>query len=82
MTWRPIVTAPRDGTPVIGWVDSRKGPASGVMYVVWWTERFNAGWCFFDDGRGNIYSVYPSLWQPIPAPPAVERDLTKMEAGK
>jgi hypothetical protein len=67
--WRPIESAPRDGTPVIGWVDSSKGLPSGVMYVVWWREGHDGRWCFFESGRGESYSVYPSFWRPLPAPP-------------
>lgn len=67
--WQPIETAPRDGTPIIGWVESTKGPTSGVMYIVWWRESRHGRWCFFESGYGDSYSVYPSLWQPLPTPP-------------
>jgi hypothetical protein len=76
--WLDISTAPRDGTPVIGWVESSKGPASGVMYVVWWREGHDGRWCFYESGRGESYSVYPSLWQPLPAPPAAQRDMQEV----
>jgi hypothetical protein len=67
--WRPIEAAPRDGTPILGFVESSKGPASGVMYVVWWREGHDGRWCFFESGRGESYSVYPTLWQPLPRMP-------------
>jgi hypothetical protein len=70
VTWQPIETAPRDGSPVIGFVESSKGPVSGVQYVVWWREGQDGRWCFYESGRGESYSVYPSLWQPLPAPPS------------
>ena len=66
--WQPIETAPRDGTPFLGW-------DGGVALVAWvvtaWGRR---GW-----SAGNIDSapeedyedwLEPTHWQPLPAAPA------------
>lgn len=57
--WRPIETAPRDGTEVWGWEDDR-----GSNPMVWVDD---GGWfiTFSDEGAN------PRLWQPLPDPPAI-----------
>lgn len=68
IAWQPIETAPRDGGPILGWSNE------GVMYVCWscgWTAR-DGRWRFFDSGKGETYSFYPTHWMPIPASPEEE----------
>ena len=71
MTWQPIATAPKDGTPIIAYQPGgtyRKGltfPASvGIAY--WWHGNAlnEAGW------NGPLHPRdYPTLWMPVPRPP-------------
>lgn len=62
--WRPIETAPRDGTPILGF----NGAAQTV--VAWWAPGggyWNLVACgaYAEDGEWT-----PTYWQPLPAPPS------------
>lgn len=64
MTWQPIETAPKDGTPILGWSDE------GVAYVCWWRPgRRGTAWAFFYAPDVGTFSFHPTLWQPLPEPP-------------
>lgn len=68
--WKPIETAPRDGTPILvarldkafGWVRgwSRWSGACGIY-----------GWVShgFFDVPGCLGLAHPTHWMPLPAPP-------------
>lgn len=73
--WRPINTAPRDGTPINVWLgDADQDDAT--FYCVRGT-RFSAGWAFHA-GKfrpigglpGIPVSVQPTHWTPVPDGPA------------
>lgn len=71
--WRPISTAPKDGTPVLGYCQPRYidgGPMSFTYCaVVWWRgEKFKDS---FWQWRlhNNDSAAEPTHWQPLPAPP-------------
>lgn len=73
MMWQPIETAPRDGTPILGYA------AAGVMYVCW---ARTGRWIFFDDGRGSRLHFFPTHWMPLSAPPPEHRfDRLAQELG-
>lgn len=58
--WQPIETAPKDGAAVLTVV------AGKIPFVAWWCggNEYGGFW------RGDAgYRVYPSHWQPLPAPP-------------
>lgn len=58
--WQPIETAPKDGAAVLTVV------AGKIPFVAWWCggDEYGGFW------RGDAgYRVYPSHWQPLPAPP-------------
>lgn len=55
--WRPISTAPRDGTAVLAWDVDAKEPCV-VVFDGCWVERYG-GW------RVGFH-----YWMPLPAPPA------------
>jgi hypothetical protein len=60
--WRPIETAPKDGTEVLVYVHRRMGPlfmgATNSTGKQWWSR--------------NLGDVKPTHWMPLPAPPEVE----------
>ena len=63
--WRPIETAPKDGTPIWGYDTFYEAQAS-----VKWTNR---GWeltDFYSDGYDAERDWDPDFWQPLPTPPA------------
>jgi hypothetical protein len=78
--WQPIETAPKDGTPILGFAKCEvynKISAVGVMATVAWFEdsfEKNGGYwdlcatgTYADDGKW-----YPELWMPLPQEPDLE----------
>lgn len=61
--WRPIETAPRDGTPIIAW----DAPICGEAYF----ETGDKQWWWTNTGPGEYTGrcIFPTQWQPLPAPP-------------
>lgn len=65
--WRPIETAPKDGTRVICWNERWEAPESGCRYGPVWASISLAA----DKGG---WKHPPTHWRPLPAPPAGGRD--------
>jgi hypothetical protein len=71
MEWRPIETAPRDGTEVVGsawWIMD-----DGAYRLGWMAEGYLCGdrWAFASfDLNEDEYSK-PTHWKPLPAAPEV-----------
>lgn len=81
MSWKPIETAPRDGTVIL----IRGGETDEDMYsendhgrfralcsrpvtAFWLGNDFHPGWAIgFWDGDWRTYYENPSEWMPIPA---------------
>lgn len=83
MAWLPIETAPRDGTAVLLDVEYDKNDVQ--LYVPWPDIPAVIGWwgdgawkaCFVSTGGcpsggydTEFDNVEPTLWMPIPKPPA------------
>jgi hypothetical protein len=63
MEWQPIETAPKDGTPVLGYRD-----VDGVMATVYWTTW--GGWSLVaPGGYAEEDDWEPTHWMPLPDPP-------------
>lgn len=78
--WRPIETAPKDGTEFQAWVTQETDPST-----TWWEPRCRFEpeneafqiWGRIDydqDGWDNDWNWNPTHWQPHPLPPAPETD--------
>jgi hypothetical protein len=64
MTWRPIETAPRDGTVVLFHVPGKELPVICRADDYWYGRK--------DDGTGFAYWLDGAThWQPRPPPPEV-----------
>lgn len=63
MEWQPIETAPRDGTPFLGYWAGGKHDCS-FRAIKWHKENW---WETNEDYRTSE----PSHWMPLPEPPAV-----------
>ena len=64
--WRPIETAPKDGTLILAYARRERKPH---IRVTWWrTAKDGAGYI----GWGEFNERYwpPTHWQPLPDPPA------------
>lgn len=65
--WRPIETAPKDGTDVLV-------HAAGSTYAVSWCEEAE-GWVVDDNKHGpyRLRGSYPTHWMPLPSAPGAEQ---------
>jgi hypothetical protein len=75
--WRPIDTAPKDGTPI-----AFRSERCQLGACQWWSperqadaadwdaapEDFDGCWLFDGDDDGD--EIFPTHWMPLPAPPA------------
>jgi hypothetical protein len=61
LEWRPIESAPKDGTQVVLLVNG-KATAGWYRY-----DGYNDGWCLL--GSSFVTSQRPKFWRPLPAPP-------------
>lgn len=61
-TWRPIETAPKDGTEILIWDNANVSAVSYSEYVGW-TDNLG--------DFGTQYNSYPlaTHWMPLPSPP-------------
>lgn len=78
MEWQDISTAPRDGTPMQGWVHEINRGVSAVETRTYWEPkiRFEAGEWEYKHSHGwffmNMVSWierHPTHWMPLPTPP-------------
>lgn len=65
MNWQPIETAPKDGTPILGY-----GVDGELMAVVYW-YRWGGGWRLMVSGDfAEDDEWFPDQWAPISPPKA------------
>ena len=65
--WRPIETAPKDGSEIL------LAHPDGSMVVGWWREdRTRGKVCGWSDGD-DFAMTWPSHWMPIPAAPEAKQ---------
>lgn len=67
MSWQPIETAPKDGTPFLAAVEGRQN--IGAMVVA----RRKAGWGGWQSIPGD-YAIRATHWMPLPDPPFPPKD--------
>ncbi|ANW00657.1 hypothetical protein [Bradyrhizobium icense] len=68
--WRPVETAPKDGTRILAF--SHHGAKGPVMSITWWRrEEDRKGYV----GWGEFNTTYwpPTHWMPLPPIPSTER---------
>ena len=70
--WRPIETAPKDGTPILADVNGMLFKVRSVRHYV--KLHHEEGGPTYRDGwvaelPGQLYPCEPSCWKPVPAPP-------------
>lgn len=88
--WRPIESAPRDGTriwavfanPLQGRVMER---LSGLQCTIWHEgltpSGYDLGWGFVGGGIGGIDDSQIAGWMPLPAPPPADQPTTFASAA-
>jgi len=69
--WQPILTAPRDGTPIILF-SADVDEDMGQIWIARWSEAHkwrDYGW-EYRGGGSWCYANTPSHWMPLPPPPS------------
>jgi hypothetical protein len=66
MQWRPIESAPRDGTRILGWYDDFYDAGTGEFVTVYYHAIPYGSW--FDTTGMPIESA-PDKWMPLPPVP-------------
>lgn len=63
--WRPIETAPKDGTAILAWNED-------YISIALWNKACKQWADLTDQGIGDecAYTDNPTHWMPLPAPPA------------
>lgn len=91
--WKPIETAPRDGTAVLVMSDDWPGTSSGRAeeccghntYVAeWWSEENNGhgAWiCYMSSPCEPECPVEPTHWMPLPDPPMIQERYDERESN-
>jgi hypothetical protein len=59
--WRPIETAPKDGTRALLWADEWSAPATGQWYGKDWRQLYDLG----------AFKFQPTHWMPLPHAPEI-----------
>lgn len=85
--WRPIETAPKDGTTVIVARNMGENGFGWVRGYARWESAAIAGMDFsgwisqgFTQPAGNLGLAHPTHWMPLPAPPSPASDPSQVEA--
>jgi hypothetical protein len=63
--WQDIATAPKDGTPILGFMPSYYQGKGGQSVIMWMDGQW------FDN---RAFATEPARWQPLPSPPAQTED--------
>ena len=66
MSWRPIATAPKDGTWLLLFTPDATEPR---IYVGAWAEFENYDACWVENYCDDPLPAEPSHWMPLPEPP-------------
>ena len=70
MNWKPIETAPKDGTPLLAW----DGDVFVAYYDVSVNYRGQECKILIDKRRGEWAGSRPTHWMPLPQPPTTEAE--------
>jgi hypothetical protein len=62
--WRPIETAPKDGTVILGWWPQAYQGKGGIFEYIWHKDGWYTVPCSWQH-------MTPTHWSPLPAPPAI-----------
>ncbi len=62
--WKPIETAPKDGTRVLVWHQNWFAASTAQWYGDWWGLVYEVG----------PFAYQPTHWMPLPAPPTTNTE--------
>lgn len=71
MDWRPIDTAPKDGTLIDGWLDCDHCESYRITEMVWKKRKGWCDWCWPESDFCSVEGPYSRVthWMPVPEPP-------------
>ena len=67
--WKPIETAPKDGTEVLVW-------GYGQMSVAKFISGVHGEWKVYTSDGWYGYDSFPTHWMPLPKPPEMLGDVS------
>ena len=82
--WKPIESAPRDGTAILGlWMPSPGAytRVSGNNYGIVAFDDERGFWALVDDGDEPDEVMRPDYWRPLPAPPTLDSAMQQGGGG-
>lgn len=79
MKWKPIESAPRDGSRILVWGGTLWSDSGwGTRFFLtepdtaWWKDGIMSGWCLGnDEAHDEFIWAEPTHWMPLPPPPTV-----------
>lgn len=78
MGWRPIETAPKDGTKVLiaEPVNEEHAMDQYAVYAAWWDadEAIWTDYAVKSFGYEEVQAYAPTHWRPLPASPSLTND--------
>lgn len=73
--WRPIETAPKDGTMILAWMSGGAESRPHYSLIHWFDFGWGGSWTITLPGLGSDPGYEDSAfthWQPLPKPPQEE----------
>lgn len=72
-SWRPMASAPRDGTLILGWFPGAETADEIMLIQMLEFEGDPDGPQWWQHGNDTAVDVEPALWHPLPDPPTERR---------
>lgn len=71
MDWKPISTAPKDGSIILGYSAEAETPQMFHVMYLDFEDEDGGDWYVADASHGMPFDCELSHWQPLPEPPAL-----------
>lgn len=65
MEWKPIETAPKDGTKILTWRECKEGSLGSITVSEWGRTGYGEHW----RPSPMAIRIAPTHWMPLPEPP-------------
>lgn len=71
--WQPIETAPKDGTPLLGFMPTYYKGKGGFSVIIWMKGSRSPNGDWYDN---RAWITQPTHWMPLPTPPTQQQEET------
>ena len=77
VNWQPIETAPKNGTPILGYMPATEFDSEEIEVIRWECTSYNTEpvWAYgYEDNEYGFRSNFgePTHWMPLPEPPMAQ----------